>query len=166
MFNTPFQMAVEQFDAKHGADAIRIDGWFLYSNGARREDSQPYGMLLDPPKDIRECGKWRIKYREELLRRATEKFNELRQRLKTHIDNVRKYADSNSPPSPPTEAQFEALEDAKAVVVRSQRALERVRTEVKDAYENQPEVIERARRAAAKREEAAAAQDRLEKIKV
>ena len=62
----------QQFDAKHGDDGIAINGWMVFSDGAKRETHNPQGPLMEPPKDQQEREKITLQYQEEMLRRATE----------------------------------------------------------------------------------------------
>lgn len=75
--NVSVQRRLEQFDIKHGSDSIRIDGWYVYSDGAMREVN-PYGALHEPPGNTYECWKIKVQYREELFQRAVQKFYDTR----------------------------------------------------------------------------------------
>ncbi len=163
--NGNYPSAIEQFDAQNGDDAIRIGNTLLYSNGAFREDVA-YGVMAGPHKDPIENGRLRVRYREEVLKRTTDRFNDLHDRLRTHIENVRKFANSNCPPEPPTDAAFEELEDLKAKVVRAQRAYEKVKKEMDDLIANQPHEVARRQRAAEVSQRADEAAERLDKIKI
>jgi hypothetical protein len=71
---------VKKFDRDNGNDAIQIDGWLVFSNGARREVN-PYGVLHDPPDDPYTRLKLSIKYHEALREKELEAFRSRRQEL-------------------------------------------------------------------------------------
>jgi hypothetical protein len=77
--NSLIAQRVQQFDAKHGDDGIAINGWLIFSDGAKREASNPEGSLVEPPKDKQEQDKIQLLYQEEMLRRATENVQRKKQ---------------------------------------------------------------------------------------
>ena len=72
--------AAKEFDIRNGQDAVQINGWLVYSNGAMRE-VHPHGAYIDPPEDKYERAKIQVRYREALLRNAENDFNTLREAL-------------------------------------------------------------------------------------
>jgi hypothetical protein len=71
---------VRKFDRENGNDAIQIDGWLVFSNGARRE-VDPHGILHDPPEDAFTRLKLSVKYHTALREREFEAFRARRQEL-------------------------------------------------------------------------------------
>ena len=54
--NTQHESIVEQFDTKHGSDPlVDEDEMLLYADGARRTQG-PWGVMYEPPDDIRQRG--------------------------------------------------------------------------------------------------------------
>lgn len=91
--NVSWIQLIEQFDAKHGGNGIRIDGWVLFADGAQREYGlSGYGMLREPPNDLWERAKLTVIYYEHQLRQLTVQFNEMKQQLRamaqSHIQQV------------------------------------------------------------------------------
>jgi len=71
---------IRQFDKKHGNDGINLNGWLLFSNGARREQN-PWGRLCEPPTDLYFRSKLQVRYWSELTRKALDEFDELKHQL-------------------------------------------------------------------------------------
>lgn len=76
----------EAFHETHGGDCVEVKagefrGYLVYSNGAMRERSA-HGCMNDPPSDPLALAKVQLAYREELLRRAMEDFDECKEHLK------------------------------------------------------------------------------------
>ena len=105
---------VEAFHDRHGRDCIQINSWFYYSDGAQR-DIDLQGALVEPSADDYErCKSIKIYY-EELLRRATAEFEQIRSdMLKTAKLNL-KYP-SNTPPPPNSERAVNQLKRLRARV--------------------------------------------------
>ena len=71
---------VDEFNRRNGGDAILVNGFYLYSNGATR-DANPLGLLCDPPKDELETLKLQKLYHGTLLDLAKDDFVGLKQQL-------------------------------------------------------------------------------------
>lgn len=111
MFNDhPVQSRVDQFKIRNGNDAILIRGWWVFSNGAMREQN-PYGALRDPPTNPFELWKVKVQYYEEKLRRATVEFDE----WKRYLEGAA-YGASQHGSAPPTEPQVAKLRELQAKV--------------------------------------------------
>jgi hypothetical protein len=129
---------VQQFDRQHGSDCINIEGWLVYSDGAKRERS-PLGALIDPPEDAYERSKLQVRYREELLRRAVEEFQGLRQTLLQGAKTNLRHQYAEPPPCADEEAVAQ-LKELQKVVRRRQRALYAAR---KQLEESKPDWVRR-----------------------
>ena len=120
---TPSQR-VARWIEENGDDGIMVDGWMIYSNGAMRE-ATPLGALLDPPADLYERAKIKVRYRQALMQRAADAFNERKRYLLSAAEAARR----NGYP-PPTERELTELKQLQQVVQKCQRDLEATRTEV------------------------------------
>jgi hypothetical protein len=117
--NLNIQGRLQQFDLKHGNNAIRIDGWLIYSDGAMRE-TNPLGALCEPPGNPYECCKIKVQYHEELLRRAVDEFNTTKHRFMLEASARLRYGD----PSPISKREaVQTLTTLQATVKDRQRKL-------------------------------------------
>ncbi len=80
--NLTVKARIQQFDLMNGDDGIRIEEWnaILFSNGAMR-DINPFGQLIDPPKDWSPRSKLILKYHKTRLDWAIADFDQLKQSL-------------------------------------------------------------------------------------
>lgn len=117
------QARIGRFDAANGKDGIIVDGWILYSNGARREGG--VGVMMDPPTDPYQRCQLHLRYREAILATATKAFADLRQKLRWEAEaNMRA---GYAPPDEEGLTQLEALQEAAR---GRQRDVEKARAEL------------------------------------
>ena len=116
---------IEQFDLKHGSDAIRIDNWLVYSDGAMREVN-PHGSLHEPPGNVHERCKIKVRYREELLQRAVNEFHDAKDQL---LATAKARLRNGDPCESRTEAVAK-LTELQTVVKERQRQLNIARTKL------------------------------------
>lgn len=116
---TPAQR-VSRFDHENGNDAVAVEGWLLFSNGARRE--QQYGALIGPPADPYELCRLQLRYHEQRLLVAAKQFEE----KKAHLTTAAHYARQAGYPPPDAEA-LAALTTLQKEVRRRQRAVDAAR---------------------------------------
>ncbi len=70
----------QQFHDEHG-DCVSIgDGWFLFEDGAMREQS-PMGCRMNPPSDPLERAKKILQFREIQLKEAEQQFHETKEKI-------------------------------------------------------------------------------------
>lgn len=155
--------AKKQFDKQNGNDAIQIDGWLVFSNGAMREMA-PVGIWCDPPNDTYACAKIKVKYREAKLAQATQAFKTLKQELTWQADNAVKYAAAETPPEPPSADQIAELRNLQSMVRKCQKELTVARTELEQS--KPPQMRMREQRAAANHDRNAKALQAVSEIKV
>jgi len=165
MYTQPVTV-LEQFDTKHGSDPIVEDGWVLYPDGARRTDEYGFGMLYEPPEDIRQRGPLMIKYHEIRFQRASKEFNELKQNLTLMVGHARRTAGSRFPVAPPDQRLLDRLENLQAKAQRLQRALNKCKKSVEDELAQHPEVRRQAESAIAHQHHTDDAESRLNNIKI
>jgi hypothetical protein len=113
-----------RFDKAHGDDAVEIDGWLFFSDGARRECSD-YGIRLKPPTDPRELCGVQLEYHEARLHELVETFRDQRQRL-LQITEIRK--EHGAPPPPKSE--LKKLQDLKTEVEEQKKKVGDLRRRV------------------------------------
>ncbi len=139
----PPQDPARVFDAEHGRDAINIDGWLVYSDGAMRECNL-LGALVPPPAEPYERCKIQVHYQEEKLKRAVQEFNDLKNHLLTAAKiNLKESRNTLPPPD-----QSEAERRLKALQVRVKIWKDRLDKACKALDENKPAWL-RGREAAA-----------------
>jgi hypothetical protein len=127
---------VNEFRAKHGGesrDGSVADGnWFLYSNGARREQD-PWGALCEPPTDAKELALMVGRYWSIRLKHASDAFNEKRDHYRQQAKIAIAIDDGIVPnPPAPTASAIAELKELKAEVVRCQRKLNEARADHQD----------------------------------
>jgi hypothetical protein len=124
---TPRQR-VEHFDKRHGGDAIEIDHWLYFSDGAMRE-LNPLGLLAEPPAEPYDAAKIRLRYHEEKLRRASRAFDERKAWL---LNTARANLLQRQAPPPPIylAAAKRELNTLKRAVMKLQNDLEKARRDV------------------------------------
>lgn len=141
----------KNFDIRNGRDAVQLNGWLVFSNGAMREVN-PMGALIDPPEDKYERAKIQVRYREALYRKAVDDFNTLRQAL---------IANAEFGSAKEAVAQ---LKDARKIVKQRQIALKQARDRMEAAT---PEALRDAERADAQnRDETEAYLSAINEIKI
>ncbi len=139
---------VREFHLRHEADAILINGWWYYGDGAQR-DANILGPMIEPSPDPLERYKSQLIYREELLRRATADFNETkRQMVERAKFNLK---ESVAVPPPPCEIE-QAQHHLKMLKARV--------SECQQAYDEARETLESVKPAWLREREAAAAANR------
>lgn len=154
---------IEQFDTKNGDDAICIDGWLLFSNGAMRE-LNPLGALIDPPEDAIKRSRNIVRYRHELVQRAENEFKELKRQLLQQAQLSVQHAAANTPPPPPSNADLEKLKRLQELVQERRRQFADAREQLKN---DMPEAMkEREARAVNIRESGMRLITALEGIKI
>jgi hypothetical protein len=88
---------VAHFEQRHGNDAVEIDEWLVFSDGAMRE-CNPMGLLREPPAEPYDAARIVVRYHEERLRRATRAFSERKDALlRTARTNL---GEAQTPPPP------------------------------------------------------------------
>ena len=70
---------INDFIARHG-DFVLLDGIILHEDGAAREPNA-YGYLKDPPADVYECNKLKVRFCEKKLSLAAEEFSALKRNV-------------------------------------------------------------------------------------
>lgn len=76
------KLRCDQFDAKHGNDAVQlIQGWFYFSDGARRE-TNTLGVLIEPPENPFQRAKLIVAYHEFKLKLAVAAFDHQKKIMK------------------------------------------------------------------------------------
>jgi hypothetical protein len=119
---------VEHFSKRHGDDAIEIDGWLVYSDGAMRERN-PMGALREPPPEPYEACRLRVQYREAKLRRATRAFDERKTVLLRTAHANLSHPNTQPPPCDVAAAKRE-LGTLRRAVLRCQADLDTARKEM------------------------------------
>jgi hypothetical protein len=120
--NSP-EERIGRFHAANGKDCILVDGWYLYSNAAKREPGE--GAMCDPPTDPYERSHLQLRYREALLATAIKAFADHKQRLRWEAEaNIRA---GYAPPDADGLTQLETLEEAARA---RQRDVEKARAEL------------------------------------
>jgi hypothetical protein len=128
-------MRIRDFDIKHGGDGIRIGEWIVYSDGATREPN-PLGGLIEPHPDPRVRFPIRIKYQEELLRRAVGRFDDYKSKMaRCARINLNERQCVTAPPCSEAEV-VQILKTLQAQVKTCKGRLEEVRREFE---ENKPD---------------------------
>jgi hypothetical protein len=123
------QQRVQQFDLKNGGDCIRIGNRLLYSNGAWR-DSTPYGLLVDPPDDDFERCKLVVEYRQELLKRAVNKFTDLKRAMQFVAKEAQRTIAHVSPVTSPSKEDIADLRQLQAEVRACQAKLQEAKDDL------------------------------------
>jgi hypothetical protein len=103
----------EQFIMEHGGrdNTVSVgNGWLLFSDGATMEQSY-YGCLKEPPDSAYERAKLHVRYRQILLQRAVQAFDELKGQLRQHAD----YCARHGHP-PPSQAELDKLKELQRIV--------------------------------------------------
>lgn len=116
---------VDKFDLEHGMDAIVVEGWLLFSDGAMREPN-PIGVMKGKPRDEYKCAKLQVRYWEAKLSLAVEEFSTLKRNLlnRTKAGLNQKYC-----PPPPSPEAITKLKELKEKV-------EHLSTKLQDAEDN------------------------------
>ncbi len=122
--NIAVSQRVQQWDLEQGGDALLIDHYYVFSNGAMRERN-PCGAWMLPPADLYKRSKIQLKYHEELLREAAAKFLDLKNNLEA-VCRVR--ARQGDPPL--AETDIARLKDLQSLVKQRQKAVEVARSVV------------------------------------
>jgi len=123
--NTLYASLRQQFIAKHGGDCIHINGWLVFSDGATM-DRNPAGALAEPPTDPYERWKIVARYREELLRRATDQFTEANRELRS-----RAHVAMRDGLPPPNREEIDKLKELQQTVKRCQQRYAAAREQMK-----------------------------------
>ena len=138
--NVSWIQLIEQFDAKHGNNGIRIDGWVLFADGAQREVGlSGFGQLREPPTDLWERAKLTVMYYEHQLRQLTVEFNDLKQQLRAMAQSHIRQTDVLPPPT----QQMEKLRQLQGAVKSCQANLKKARERVE---QEKPEQLRRRER--------------------
>jgi hypothetical protein len=120
---SPMAQRIRQFNLANGSDGIQLRGWFVYSNGARR-DTDPMGILSPPPADPRERVEIQTMYHEELLRRAVQAFDEFKQQMVANAKLNLNQTSQVPPPPCDQEAAVQKLLELQDVVRARQKTVE------------------------------------------
>lgn len=127
--NLTIDQRVQQFCIKHGNDAVPVDGWLLYSDGAKRERMLS-GALVEPPNDPEERCRLQVKYHEARLRRATQAFED----LKNTLGNAAKACfEGPAPQLLVCDEQLQQLKELQQAVRECQSRLDEARERLKQA---------------------------------
>jgi hypothetical protein len=121
---------VAAFDAKHG-DYIVIEGWVLYETGAMREVQQPWGLLKEPPEDLYQCAKLKVKFCELKLQLACEEFNMVKTRTMSQIRANLKERRCFAPAA--QEESVAILQELKKKVKKYQKLLEEAKINLENS---------------------------------
>src|SRR4030042_4610839 len=86
----------KKFDDAHG-DYVVIGHWIFYEDGAHREKN-PYGPLVEPPENERECCQMIVQFAEAKLQLARDEFNNLKFELQQRCQQISAMGNVNNPP--------------------------------------------------------------------
>ena len=129
---------LKNFDDAHG-DYVVSDGFIFYEDGAIRE-LNPYGCLIEPPVDVYQCAKLKLKFCELKLALATEEFSISKRNilLQTKANIQGQYA------AAPTEAQKNTVKQLKSLKQKVESWKRKVRQAKTNLEKNKPQrLIER-----------------------
>jgi hypothetical protein len=121
---------LRDFDSAHG-DYVVNNGWIFYEDGATRE-TNPWGCLAEPPSDIYECAKLKVRFCKLKLELAIEEFSTCKRDvlLQAQANLKEKYCPA------PTSTQQEAvtsLKKLKQKVESCKRKLREAQTNLENA---------------------------------
>jgi hypothetical protein len=112
---------IRQFDAKHGNTGIIIGqypGVFYYADGSKRENN-PYGYLADADEfSPQDRTRNQLRYHQELLRRARNKFDDMKQELHTQAK-----AAQRGQCNPPSQDDLAKLRELQRAVKQAQKGV-------------------------------------------
>jgi hypothetical protein len=117
----------EEFDKRHGGNAVQVDEWLVYSDGAMREVN-PLGALLEPDADPFKCAQVVVRYYENRVQRAVEEFDA----YKAHLTSFTTACRRNGHP-PPGATELERLKELQQTVQARQKELDAARDRLRDA---------------------------------
>jgi hypothetical protein len=130
--NPTLEQRVNQFDIRHGNNAVRIGRMLVFEDGASRDVAMS-GMMTEPPNDPRERVKMQIAYRQEKVRLAVRDFEDLRGDLLGKAQaNLKEGLQTQPPPCSEAEA-IERLEKLRDVVTLRRAELEQLKQQLQTA---------------------------------
>jgi hypothetical protein len=89
-----YKNRLEVFHEENGGDCVLVNGWYVYSNGARR-DENPVGALIDPPADPFERAKLQVAYHSMKVNAAVKKLIERQDHWRNHALCIEKGTQAN-----------------------------------------------------------------------
>ncbi len=140
---------IQAFHEKHGPDFLSDDnGWLLWPDGARRENS-PYGIMIEPDPDRHKRARDKCRYWQLRVDRAVSEFDHLKAGLQMAANaSIRDGA---------IVPDSRALDELKSLKAEVERLRSRLRSAERGVERTVPEAVkrraaERAERQAAGRE--------------
>jgi hypothetical protein len=118
MSNSIYMQFREQFIAKHGDYVQTGFNWCLFEDGAGM-GLDARGPYEEPPADPLACAKSQVRYHEERLRRAAEKFEAMKNELHSSALAARRQGSHGL-----DKADLKPLKELQKLVKQRQRELE------------------------------------------
>jgi hypothetical protein len=86
---------IRTFDHRHGDDCVFAKGWWIFSDGAMKENN-PMGLLREPPEDPHQRAKYVALYFKTKMEKAVKAFDGLKQQLAGMAQGNLQMANSNN----------------------------------------------------------------------
>lgn len=119
---------IAEFDKRHGA-SVYDEGWIRFEDGAVRE-SNPLGLMMEPPDDHWERSKRKLIHRKIVFQRALRAFDERRQHYISHTRANLNNQQFCGPALVAAEVAETELAELKQAVRAAQEGLARAEAEV------------------------------------
>jgi hypothetical protein len=112
---------IRAFDKRHGDDCVFAKGWWIFSDGAMKENN-PMGLLKEPPEDPHTLAKYVALYFKTKMEKAVKAFDGLKQQLAGMAQgNLAAAASSSGICNSPPPLDY-ALDDLKRLAAAAKKA--------------------------------------------